>query len=110
MKRIITILFLFIGLNLAAQSPSIPTRKSEDTASIMSDGYWSIWNDEEQDRIDQDIETYRKADAVFKTGKIKKGTTVKVEQVSSEFIFGASAFNWNQLGSKKANARYRDLF
>lgn len=110
MKRIITILFLFIGLNLAAQSPSIPTRKSEDTASIMSDGYWSIWNDEEQDRIDQDIETYRKADAVFKTGKIKIGTTVKVEQVSSEFIFGASAFNWNQLGSKKANARYRDLF
>lgn len=110
MKRFIIILFLVIGFDLAAQSPSIPTRKSEDAAGVMSDGYWAIWNDDEQDRIDQDIETYRKADAVFKTGKIKRGTTVKVEQVSSEFIFGASAFNWNQLGSKKANSRYRELF
>ncbi len=61
-------------------------------------------------RIDCDIDTYRKADATFWVGSVKKGTTVKVEQISSEFVFGASAFNWNQLGTPEANARYRELF
>ena len=110
MKNSLIISLLFIGVNLAAQTPAIPTCKAEDTAGVMSDGYWAIWNDEELTRIDQDIEKYRKADAWFRTGDVMNGTTVKVEQISSEFIFGASAFNWNQLGSKKANTRYRELF
>ena len=97
MKISIIISLLFIGVNIAAQTPAIPTCKAEDTAGIMSDGYWAIWNDEELTRIDQDIEKYRKADAWFRTGDVMNGTTVKVEQISSEFIFGASAFNWNQL-------------
>lgn len=88
----------------------IPKNASEDTQGIMSEAYWQMWNDEEQARIDADIEANRKADAVFTTGKIKKGTTVKVEQIKSSFAFGASCFNWNQLGSADMNEKYRNLF
>ena len=100
----------YARLSAQDSKAAIPTRKAEDTAGVMSEGYWEIWNDEEQARIDRDIDTYRKADASFYVGRIKKGTTVKVEQVQSEFVFGASAFNWNQLGSPESNARYRELF
>ena len=111
MKRLITPLFtLLLAVTVSAQEVRIPSRGSEDTNNVMSPEYWSIWSDEEQDRIDKDIDRYRKADAIFNIGKIKKGTTVKVEQTESEFVFGASAFNWNQLGTKEANARYRELF
>lgn len=94
----------------AAAQPSIPTCASEDRDAVMAPGWWAVWNDEEQARIDADIEAFRKADAVFRTGRIQRGTTVRVEQVSSAFVFGASAFNWNQLGSPEADARYRELF
>ena len=111
MKRLITPLFtLLLASTVSAQEVRIPSRGSEDTDNVMSPEYWNIWSDEEQDRIDKDIDRYRKADAIFNIGKIKKGTTVKVEQTESEFVFGASAFNWNQLGTKEANARYRELF
>ena len=109
-KLLIAAIALASGLSLSAQAPKIPHSEAEDTHHIMSHQYWNIWNAEEQARIDADIDAYRKADAVFKTGKVRKGTQVKVEQISSEFVFGASAFNWNQLGSKKANARYRETF
>lgn len=95
---------------LPSGKPSIPTRGSEDVKGVMSPEYWKIWNDEEQARIDADIEANRKADAVFRTGRIRKGTTVKVEQLKSEFIFGCSAFNWNQLGSYEMNEAYRNLW
>lgn len=109
MRRLSLVLCLISISNLLG-AQTIPTRASEDTAGTMSAAYWEIWNDDEQARIDRDIDTYRKADASFKVGRIKKGTCVKVEQIRSEFIFGASAFNWNQLGSPEANARYRELF
>lgn len=60
--------------------------------------------------IDKDIDTYRKADGSFKTGKIKKGTKVRIVQKKSSFVFGASAFNWGQLGSEASNKRYQELF
>ena len=111
MKRLITPLFtLLLAATVSAQEVRIPSRGCEDAANVMSPEYWNIWSDEEQDRIDKDIDMYRKADAIFNIGKIKKGTTVKVEQTESEFVFGASAFNWNQLGTDEANARYRELF
>lgn len=88
----------------------IPTRASEDVIRVMDPAYWALWNDEVQRQIDADIDRYRKADGEFRVGSVKKGTTVKVEQVSSEFLFGASTFNFNQLGSSEANARYRNLF
>ena len=33
--------------------------------SVMSEQYWTIWNDDVQRKIDADIEANRKADAVF---------------------------------------------
>ena len=109
--------FLGLALMLAAapvysfaQAPAVPSKGSEDAAGVMAPGYWAIWNDAEQAKMDADIDAYRKADASFKVGAVKKGTKVKIEQISSEFVFGASAFNWNQLGSYEANARYRELF
>ena len=111
MKRTITILVSAAVCTITlAQTPKIPSCEAEDTAHIMAQGYWDVWNADEQKRIDADIEAFRKAYAVFKTGRVKKGTMVKVEQTSSAFVFGASAFNWNQLGSKKANAIYRETF
>ena len=111
MKRLsVFTLALAMILPVTAQEKKIPTRGSEDVENFMSPEYWNIWNDEEQARIDKDIDLYRKADGTFKVGKIKKGTQVRVEQVKSEFIFGASSFNWNQLGKKAYNARYRELF
>lgn len=111
MKRLTLFVFaLMLVVPSVAQQKKIPTRASEDVENFMSKEYWQIWNDQEQERIDKDIDLYRKADGSFQVGKIKKGTLVKVEQVKSEFVFGASAFNWNQLGKKESNARYRELF
>ena len=76
----------------------------------MSASYRETWNPGVQARIDQDIETYRKADAVLKIEGLPAGTGVRVEQVSHDFIFGANIFNFNQLGSKELNRKYKDLF
>ena len=77
--------------------------------SVMSDRYWAIWNDEVQAKIDADIEKYRKADAAVEVDA-PAGTEVKVEQISSAFFFGAHIFNFNQLGKKEWNDRYKELY
>jgi hypothetical protein len=79
-------------------------------SSVMSDAYWKIWNDDVQKRIDADIEKYRKADAEVALEGIPDGTEVAVEQVSHAFFFGAHTFNYNQLGSKELNDRYKALW
>ena len=89
MKRLTLFVFaLMLVVPSVAQQKKIPTRASEDVENFMSKEYWQIWNDKEQERIDKDIDLYRKADGSFQVGKIKKGTLVKVEQVKSEFVFG----------------------
>ena len=77
--------------------------------SAMSDAYWKIWNDDVQARIDADIEKYRKADATVEVAA-PDGTEVKVEQVGHAFFFGAHIFNFNQLGKKEWNDRYKELY
>ena len=77
--------------------------------SVMSDKYWSIWNDEVQAKIDADIEKYRKADATVEVAA-PDGAEVKVEQVGHTFYFGAHIFNFNQLGKKEWNDRYKELY
>lgn len=77
--------------------------------SVMSDKYWAIWNDDVQKRIDADIEKYRKADALVEVSA-PNGTDVKVEQISHGFFFGAHIFNFNQLGKKEWNDRYKELY
>jgi GH35 family endo-1,4-beta-xylanase len=77
--------------------------------SVMSKEYWAIWNNRAQAKIDSDIEKYRKADAVFEIAA-PDGTEVTVEQKTHSFFFGAHIFNFNQLGKKEWNDRYKDLY
>ena len=77
--------------------------------SVMAEAYWSVWNDEAQAKIDADIERFRKADASIEVAA-PDGTEVRVEQTRHAFFFGAHIFNFNQLGSKERNERYKDLY
>lgn len=77
---------------------------------IMSDGYYAFWNEDVQSKIDKDIEKHRKAYAIVNVGKIKKGTEVKVEQISSDFLFGSNIFLFNQFDTQEKNERYKNVF
>jgi len=72
----------------------------------LSKAYYERWNADEQARIDEDIERYRKADANVATNA-PAGAEVTVEQTSHAFRFGAHLFNFNQLGSHEANERHK---
>ena len=82
---------------------------SADAQESMSDAYWQIWNAEEQKKIDEGIERNRKADGAFAL-PVPDGTEIEVEQIDHEFRFGANIFNFNQLGSKELNDRYKAMF
>ncbi len=73
--------------------------------SSMSDEYWGIWNETEQAKIDADIEANRKADASVAV-EVPDGTEVRYEQLTHDFRFGASTFNFEQLGSPELNRRH----
>ncbi len=76
----------------------------------MSPEYWAFWNDDVQKEIDDRIEKHRKSDYRLEIQNVKPGSTVKVEQTNSKFLFGAHIFNFDQLGSDEANSRYRELY
>ena len=78
--------------------------------AAMSPAYREMWNPEVQSKIDRDIEANRKADGRFAPEGLPAGTEVKVEQLTSDFIFGAHIFNFDQLGSDERNAKYRALY
>ena len=80
-------------------------KKSE----FLSNAYYERWNDDEQARIDADIERHRKADAEIALCA-PAGADVKVEQVSHAFRFGAHLFNFDQLGSHERNERHKALW
>ena len=75
----------------------------------LSKAYRDRWNADEQARIDEDIEKYRKADATVALGA-PAGAEVEVEQTSHAFRFGAHTFNFDQLGSHERNERYKALW
>ena len=77
--------------------------------SVMSQAYWDVWNDGLQGRIDADIERYRQTDATLEVAA-PDGAEVKVEQIDHAFFFGAHTFNFNQLGKKEWNDRYKALW
>lgn len=108
------IAFALLAAALAAFAANaeikIPKSAEEDSGKTMSQKYWDLWNPEVQKKIDADIEANRKADASFKVGEIEKGSKVRVEQISHEFFFGAHIFNFDQLGDRALNAKYRSLF
>ena len=78
--------------------------------AAMRPGYWERWNNDVQSEIDRDIEAHRKADGRFMLDGVPAGAEVKVEQLKSEFVFGAHIFNFDQLGSDERNAKYRALY
>ncbi len=102
---------LALGLSLSAFAGiKIPGSAEEDKDKVMSDAYWALWNPEVQAKIDRDIEANRKADAEVKLDGAAEGTPVKVEQLTHDFIFGAHIFNFDQLGDKTLNNKYKDQF
>ncbi len=108
-KFINTAILLFVS-SLAFASVNIPKNAKEDNDKIMSEKFWELWNDDVQKKIDADIEKNRKTDIAQNVGKIKAGTKVSVAQLSHDFKFGAHIFNYNQLGDKSLNARYKSLY
>ncbi len=82
----------------------------QEENSVMSEAYWKLWNPDVQAKIDRDIDQNRKADAVLQLKNVPKGAEIKVEQLSHDFIFGAHIFNFNQLGTKERNQKYKDLY
>ena len=102
LKRLITI----AGIALAAAGAGAGVQIDR---SAMSKKYWSIWNAKEQARIDADIEANRKADATVSIDA-PDGTEVCYEQLTHEFRFGASTFNFGQLGSPELNRHYAAAF
>ncbi|MBQ9813248.1 MAG: endo-1,4-beta-xylanase [Thermoguttaceae bacterium] len=108
MKRLILALAsiaLFASTSLADE----PAEPNPDPG-VMSEKYWEFWNDEVQKEIDERIEKFRKADANISIENVKPGSTVKIEQLTSDFMFGAHIFNFNQLGSKELNDKYKSVY
>ena len=86
------------------------TNSAEPKKDVMSPEYRAIWNDQVQKEIDQRIEIYRKGDAQVSFANVKPGTEVKIEQTGHKFLFGAHIFNFDQLGSDQANAKYKEVY
>ncbi len=96
-------------VNADKPEPQVAAAPFAMDRTAMSEAYWQVWNDEVQAKIDADIEKYRKADAVFAVSA-PDGAEVKIEQLSHDFLFGAHIFNFNQLGRKEWNDRYKALY
>lgn len=104
-------LFVLIGAASACNAAIAEENAAQEPdKSVMSQKYWDYWNDGVQKEIDERIEKYRKADCEFRLENVKKGSAIKIEQVSSDFLFGAHIFNFDQLGSDELNAKYKNVY
>lgn len=109
-KTIITLIALATAIYTTDAQYKFPVSAKQDKKKIMSEAYWEHWNPEVQARIDNDIEKNRKADAEISLPDYAKKSKVKVELISHDFKFGAHLFNFNQLGKKEYNDRYKELY
>ncbi len=82
----------------------------EREKTMMSNAYWEYWNRKVQEKIDQDIEKYRKAEAILKLKHLPAGTEVKIEQMSHHFLFGGNIFLFGDLGNSEKNKKYEDTW
>ncbi|MBQ4079355.1 MAG: endo-1,4-beta-xylanase [Thermoguttaceae bacterium] len=113
MRRSLSILVLFAAavlVVLARPAGADGPRPDGPDTSVMSQKYWEFWNEDVQKEIDARIEKYRKADAEIKLDGVAKGSPVKIEQIASDFMFGAHIFNFDQLGSDELNAKYKNVY
>ncbi|MBD3266507.1 1,4-beta-xylanase [bacterium] len=102
------LLFCCEGSVFAQQATSSTMQKINE--SVMSKAYWDLWNPDVQAKIDEDIDRFRKANAVLSFPDLPAGTEIRVDQISHDFTFGANIFNFNQLGTVERNRRYKELF
>ena len=109
-KVLLVLIIYHLSLITSTAQNAIPLSEADDTAHIMGEGYWKLWNAGVQRRIDADIERNRKADATLRLGDVKRNSLVEIRQVKSTFFFGAQAFNFNQLGTPERNRRYKELW
>ncbi len=109
-KRFILVSLAFAVLTPLSAQTAFPLSAKQDKEGIMSKAYWKLWNPKVQAKIDKDIEQNRKADATIDLADVRPGTEVKVEQTKNDFVFGAQIFNFDQLGTKERNDRYKNLF
>ncbi len=77
--------------------------------------YTQLWNDSQvNERIEKNIETYRKGDAVIriigKNGKPLANAKVIVKLQSHEFLFGCNLFALGQLQTPELNQKYETSF
>ena len=77
--------------------------------------YQQKWrNDAVNQRIERNIESYRKGDATIQvadaTGKPVPGVGVELQQTDHEFLFGCNAFVLGQLKTAEENQRYEETF
>lgn len=79
-------------------------------AAPFGEAYTRQWSEKFNAEIDDRIEKFRKADAVFDLSGVSAGAEVTVEQIASEFQFGCHIFNFDQFGDEKKNAAYRAEF
>ena len=106
MKRLIFVLLVGVwsfGGGVLAQGPRVSN-------SVMSEAYLKFWTPEVQTKIDLEIDRNRKAEAVCHLNGIKKGSEVKIEQISHQFLFGGNIFLFGDLGSPEKNKKYEDTY
>ena len=77
---------------------------------VMDEAYYKQWNDTLQQRIDRDIDRYRKADATIHIANLARKGIVKVEQVSHDYLFGGNTFLFGQLPTTAQNETYEHVF
>jgi endo-1,4-beta-xylanase len=106
-------ILISILFELCAQ-PMQQNQKAEDhfgkKSTVISNDYWKFWNPEVQNKIDNDIEKYRKANAILKFKDLPVGTEIKVEQISHDFLFGGNIFLYGDFETTENNKKYEDTF
>lgn len=113
MKNKLLILYCFLSGLLTTQAQINVGAENWDyeaAKKIMSQAYWDLWSPDVQKKIDENIDKYRKADALLNFADLDPGTEVRIEQIASQFVFGANIFNFDQLGTKERNRRYKEVF
>ena len=103
---------LFFAISCLITAPHVQAQTAvsgQVKAGPMSEAYLKIWNAEEQKKIDENIEKYRKADATYRL-KVASGTEVTVEQISHSFLFGGNIFLFKHYDTKEKNNQYEDTF
>src|SRR3546814_765708 len=106
---IIVVLFAF-STHLMGQQRNAAAWDEKEAKKVMSEAYWSFWNDDVQRRIDEDIEQYRKAEAIVALDGAPVGTDVQIEQLSHGFLFGGNIFLFGDLETPEQNRKYEDTF